>query len=664
MISKKIRKIISIIAIPTITIVGIGNFSAAIVTKATNNVEVASATDTPTSIVNNDIVQLVKDADGNFVDNQGVCYNLSDDHGTATVVKNKNDEKSNQNAKFSSVDIKIPQKVTFDGIQYTVNEIGEHCFSLSSIENIELPNTLNYIDDFAFFACEKLKKIDLPQSLNSIKTSAFSNCKSLKEVIVPNKTSIGMGAFGQCDNLQKAIIGDEKVFIKIDEIFKSCPNLKYVIVGDKTNKSSIDTDTLYTEIKRIETLNGYGITSDNNYTDQKNIIDLSNIEGKISLTVYKKENSSEQIPFVVQIDRTQPQMSFSLKTYNGQKTYNGEIINDNVVVSVKQENINNSGVSYYYSSDNMNWTKIENNSFSLDKTGRYKIKAISGSGVETLGNEFNVNIENPIASPLNVDTGDYKENTWSDKDINITLTGGIEDKLMIKEYQYSINGENWFSLADNNLVIKEGVNKYYFRVVSNGGMILSQTKGITIKVDKISPKIEINGYDRVDINKNVNITVNNINDNISPIKYQYKKDSGEWQEYNNCLIIEPPCTGTITFKATSETGLEDVKTINIDIQKYYMVTFKDSEGKTIEIKTVQAASSTVAPEAPVKDGYIFKGWDKNFNNITEDLEITPLYEKVEQTPIAPSPTGDAASIPAVVTIITGTIGAIITRRKK
>lgn len=34
----------------------------------------------------------------------------------------------------------------------------------------------------------------------------------------------------------------------------------------------------------------------------------------------------------------------------------------------------------------------------------------------------------------------------------------------------------------------------------------------------------------------------------------------------------------------------------------------------------------VAPEPPKVEGYLFKGWDKNFNNVNSDLEIYPIYE--------------------------------------
>lgn len=66
--------------------------------------------------------------------------------------------------------------------------------------------------------------------------------------------------------------------------------------------------------------------------------------------------------------------------------------------------------------------------------------------------------------------------------------------------------------------------------------------------------------------------------------------------------------------------------INIELPKYKVV-FNDKDGNILLESEVTQGSSVTAPEAPVVEGYTFTGWDKEFDNVTSDLVINPIYEK-------------------------------------
>lgn len=62
-----------------------------------------------------------------------------------------------------------------------------------------------------------------------------------------------------------------------------------------------------------------------------------------------------------------------------------------------------------------------------------------------------------------------------------------------------------------------------------------------------------------------------------------------------------------------------------------IVTFKNKDGNVISKQRVAYGKAAEAPSVPNFEGYIFAGWDKTFDNITEPVEITAVYEKEKYT---------------------------------
>lgn len=61
--------------------------------------------------------------------------------------------------------------------------------------------------------------------------------------------------------------------------------------------------------------------------------------------------------------------------------------------------------------------------------------------------------------------------------------------------------------------------------------------------------------------------------------------------------------------------------------KKYTVTFQMQDGTELDTQQVEYQSSAVAPATDVVPGYVFGGWDKDFDCITEDTVITGKYFK-------------------------------------
>ena len=49
-------------------------------------------------------------------------------------------------------------------------------------------------------------------------------------------------------------------------------------------------------------------------------------------------------------------------------------------------------------------------------------------------------------------------------------------------------------------------------------------------------------------------------------------------------------------------------------------------GTILKSVEVPHGSNAIAPDAPQREGYTFIGWDKEYNNITENLVITAQYQ--------------------------------------
>lgn len=58
----------------------------------------------------------------------------------------------------------------------------------------------------------------------------------------------------------------------------------------------------------------------------------------------------------------------------------------------------------------------------------------------------------------------------------------------------------------------------------------------------------------------------------------------------------------------------------------YTVTFMDGEKVLETFTNVPHGSAVTAPEKPKKDGKTFKGWDKDFSKVTSDLTINAVYD--------------------------------------
>ena len=131
------------------------------------------------------LLPMVAMADAVEID--GIYYNLIDKAKIAEVTSNPN--------KYSG-SVAIPEKVSYEGVEYDVTSIGNNAFySCTGLTSITIPNSVTSIGDAAFSYCTGLPSITIPNSVTSIGAYAFYDCTGVPSIMIPKSVkSIGTGA--------------------------------------------------------------------------------------------------------------------------------------------------------------------------------------------------------------------------------------------------------------------------------------------------------------------------------------------------------------------------------------------------------------------------------------------------------------------------------------
>ena len=120
-------------------------------------------------------------------------------------------------------EIKMP-----DGLAY----INDYAFSYSSIEQVDIPNSVMKLGKGVFQYCLRLNYVKLPSEIEKIENVSFSNCKNLKEIILPsNLVVLGVAAFSGCETIRKINIPQHVEIIE-EDAFRWCKSLEEINAPD------------------------------------------------------------------------------------------------------------------------------------------------------------------------------------------------------------------------------------------------------------------------------------------------------------------------------------------------------------------------------------------------------------------------------------------------
>ncbi len=131
--------------------------------------------------------------------------------------------------------ITVPATVTHSGTTYTVIGLGDDAFdTCTGLTSISLPNTITYMNIYAFYGDTGLTEIDIPKSVTTIGQSVFDNCSNLTSVVVPDGvTELGMQVFNKCSALTEVTLGTNIAYLGRNT-FNACDNIEKMTIYNST----------------------------------------------------------------------------------------------------------------------------------------------------------------------------------------------------------------------------------------------------------------------------------------------------------------------------------------------------------------------------------------------------------------------------------------------
>lgn len=136
-----------------------------------------------------------------------------------------------------------------------ITEIADYVFYYnSSLQQIEIPNSVTSIGRYAFAGCSSLQQIIIPSSVTTIGEYCFNRCNSslFQTITIPaNINSIGSNAFYSCSNLT-TVNFDENINIdRINSYVFADTNIVSIIIPSSV--TSLESSAFY-NCKNLESI--------------------------------------------------------------------------------------------------------------------------------------------------------------------------------------------------------------------------------------------------------------------------------------------------------------------------------------------------------------------------------------------------------------------------
>ena len=181
----------------------------------------------------------------------GINYSTNTTKKEATIAKYtiiKATDTTPADTLFYKGEITIPEKITYEGVEYTVVATAANSFlDCRELTSLTLPSTCVTIARNTFKGCSALKNSPIPPTVTSVGSGVFNGCTSLEEVTIwPGWSKPVSEEFANCDNLKRLIIapGDAPVVMKVNafgasaEARTALKSIEYIYMGRNVDASA------------------------------------------------------------------------------------------------------------------------------------------------------------------------------------------------------------------------------------------------------------------------------------------------------------------------------------------------------------------------------------------------------------------------------------------
>lgn len=520
--------------------------------------------------------------DGDYILLEGTDYKVNYENnkypGTASVTINGIDKyKGEINKTFSITTI----------LEYSIVN-GGLCIKGASynyqVQEIYIPQEINgqtvtSIGGYAFANYYKnLKKVILPDTISSIGSSAFLDCSKLENINIPNGIStIKSNTFQNCTNLEKIIIPETVTKIE-DSAFLGCQKL---IIDLPKNINYIAANP-YSALKTVNQMIVYANTYAETYAINNNI----NYKKKYDVIFYDYNN--------IALDK--------------QTVLEGE-------GATAPENPTRAGHTF------LKWDNLfDSVNDYLNITAIYEKNTYEIIFYDYYGNEIKkeyVKYEEDAIPPdmPNIDLLSFKK--W-DKDIKNVKSDLAVYPIYSKIYSVTFKDYNGTILKEEKIF--EGESATAPENPFREGYIF-------VKWDKvfshITEDIEIVAIYREE--KKYTVTFKDYDGTI--LKEEKVKEG------KNATAPENPFREGYVFKEWNIEYSNIISDLEVTAiyTKLYTVIFKDYNGTILKEEKVKEGESATAPVNPSRKGYTFSKWDADYSKIDNDLTVTAIYSKNDNT---------------------------------